>query len=174
MVTPLTTLSVSQPLTTIAELTQLCKANTLTNTLLSCLYSSGTLVAIQSLPFIPFRYVADCELTHAAAVAEQQQTLWQQQKALTLLCPVCREPITLEETSNALQSYPPPAEEDTSPPWCSDAPEVKALREKMAALYLKQKSNGGIIDLEQEKNKFLVNLTQVGGVIFLKQTASFS
>ena len=29
------TLSVSQPLTTIAELTQFCKANTLTNTLLS-------------------------------------------------------------------------------------------------------------------------------------------
>ena len=34
----LTTLSVSQPLTTIAELTQLCKANTLTNTPLSTAY----------------------------------------------------------------------------------------------------------------------------------------
>ena len=37
-VTLLTTLSVSQPLTTIAELTQLSKANTLTNTPLSTAY----------------------------------------------------------------------------------------------------------------------------------------
>ena len=34
----LTTLSVSQPLTNIAELTKLCKANTLTNTPLSTAY----------------------------------------------------------------------------------------------------------------------------------------
>lgn len=36
-------------------------------------------------------------------------------------------------------------------------PELKAQQLKMAEMYERQKARGGIIDLEQEKNKYLVN-----------------
>jgi len=35
-------------------------------------------------------------------------------------------------------------------------PELKATQEKMATMFERQKANGGIIDVEAEKNKYLV------------------
>ncbi|XP_018017711.1 E3 ubiquitin-protein ligase RNF25 [Hyalella azteca] len=104
------------------------------------------------------RYIKNCELTYAASVAEQQLAPWQAQPQLQLICPVCREPITLEESAESLMSMPGPVEEEGEELWSPDAPEVQALQQSMAKLFLQQQQRGGIIDLEQEKNKYFVSL----------------
>ena len=60
-----------------------------------------------------------------------------------------------------LLSSPGPEGEMTDEQWQADDPAVVALREAMAKLFQKQKRRGGIIDLEHEKNKFLVSQTSV-------------
>ncbi|KAA0194841.1 hypothetical protein HAZT_HAZT005199 [Hyalella azteca] len=107
------------------------------------------------------RYIKNCELTYAASVAEQQLAPWQAQPQLQLICPVCREPITLEESAESLMSMPGPVEEEGEELWSPDAPEVQALQQSMAKLFLQQQQRGGIIDLEQEKNKYFVSLIAV-------------
>ncbi|KAF2354154.1 RWD domain [Trinorchestia longiramus] len=104
------------------------------------------------------RYVKNCELTHAAAVAEQQLAPWQPQPQLQLTCPVCREPISVEESVESLLSFPGPTEEENEEQWRPDAPDVLALRRSMARLFLQQQQRGGIIDVEQERNKYFVSL----------------
>uniref|UniRef100_A0A2P2ICL7 E3 ubiquitin-protein ligase RNF25-like n=1 Tax=Hirondellea gigas TaxID=1518452 RepID=A0A2P2ICL7_9CRUS len=103
------------------------------------------------------RYASNSEAAHLARLSEQQLAPWQQQQDLVLLCPVCRESITLQESASILMLCPSPALEDSGEQWRADAPEVVALRQSMAKLFLKQKQRGGIIDLEQEKNKYLVS-----------------
>ena len=39
--------------------------------------------------------------------------------------------------------------------------EVRKLQKKMASLLKKQKEKGGIIDIEQERNRFLIDITSV-------------
>ncbi|XP_046555075.1 uncharacterized protein DDB_G0287625-like isoform X2 [Haliotis rubra] len=69
-----------------------------------------------------------------------------------VVCPVCRDEITydLDELKEA-----PAADADDDPYTPSSA--VVQLQKDMAVLYAKQKAKGGIIDLEAEKNRFLVN-----------------
>lgn len=65
------------------------------------------------------------------------------------MCPVCREEI--DYYMDDLCSGP---EEDVTA--FTPTPELRALQEKMAALFERQKASGGIIDLEAERNKFLL------------------
>ena len=39
--------------------------------------------------------------------------------------------------------------------------EIQELQKKMSSLLEKQKRKGGLIDLEQERNKFLIDITSV-------------
>lgn len=39
--------------------------------------------------------------------------------------------------------------------------EIRKLQKKMSSLLEKQKRKGGVIDVEQEKNKFLIDITSV-------------
>ena len=39
--------------------------------------------------------------------------------------------------------------------------EMKKLQKKMAALYAQQQKKGGIIDVEQERNRFLIGISSV-------------
>ena len=41
--------------------------------------------------------------------------------------------------------------------------EIRKLQKKMASLFEKQKKKGGIIDIEQERNRFLIDITSVCG-----------
>lgn len=69
------------------------------------------------------------------------------------MCPVCREALPddfdlsnlhlAKETNAVDEKYIPSAE-------------MLGLQKRMANLYEKQKQKGGIIDLEEEKNKYLV------------------
>lgn len=55
----------------------------------------------------------------------------------------------------------PPEEEENTAAFSADDPVLVALQQKMAQLYLKQKEKGGIINLEEEKNKFLLSSNRV-------------
>ena len=61
----------------------------------------------------------------------------------------------LYNLSELLNSNPPRAEMSDLPK-NSITEDVKKLQKKMQKLFQKQKEKGGIIDLEAEKNKFLV------------------
>ena len=52
-------------------------------------------------------------------------------------------------------------------------PELREQQAKMAELFAKQKAKGGIIDLEQEKNKYLINAVSTADV-GLSTCVSFS
>ncbi len=73
-----------------------------------------------------------------------------------VVCAVCREPITydLEQLCSA------PRRKTTNVQYKPDH-EMKQLQKKMAALYKKQKEQGGIIDVEAESNKFLIDISVV-------------
>lgn len=55
-----------------------------------------------------------------------------------------------------LEALPPEAE-SSMVPFSAKDPQLMAIQNKMAALYLAQKQRGGIIDLEEERNKFLLS-----------------
>ena len=55
----------------------------------------------------------------------------------------------------------PPEEEENTEEFRADDPTLVALQQKMAQLYIKQKEKGGIINLEEEKNKFLLSSNRV-------------
>ncbi|XP_054738561.1 E3 ubiquitin-protein ligase RNF25 [Anastrepha obliqua] len=63
------------------------------------------------------------------------------------LCPVCREPIKDEEDS--LRCAMPPSELENAPEFKLTR-ELRDLQQRMSALFLKQKSRGGIIDVDAE------------------------
>ncbi|XP_052797910.1 dentin sialophosphoprotein-like [Mya arenaria] len=66
-----------------------------------------------------------------------------------LQCPICREEISYEP--NSLQSLL-----SEEPIKYVPSPEMRALQKKMAATLERQRAKGGIIDVEAEKNKYLV------------------
>ena len=43
----------------------------------------------------------------------------------------------------------------------SPSEEIRKLQKKMAALFEKQKLKGGIIDIEGERNRYLIDITSV-------------
>lgn len=56
--------------------------------------------------------------------------------------------------------------EDAPPPWAQKddpefamTPEIELMRSKMNHLYLRQQERGGIIDVEEEKNKFFIQIS---------------
>ncbi|KAK3893968.1 hypothetical protein Pcinc_002247 [Petrolisthes cinctipes] len=102
------------------------------------------------------RYVATCE-AEAAAEENEPQPSWMTREKKQIMCPVCRDPIQLQLSSVTLLAALPPEAESSVMPFCPDDPELVALQCKMAALYIAQKQKGGIIDLEEERNKFLLS-----------------
>ena len=64
---------------------------------------------------------------------------------------MCRKPISYHLES--LEQMPGPSDAGHN---IVLGPDIKMLQEKMAALFAEQKAKGGIIDLEAEKNKYLV------------------
>ncbi|CAL1275638.1 unnamed protein product [Larinioides sclopetarius] len=72
-----------------------------------------------------------------------------------ILCPMCRLPIHFEGSE---ELYPPPSAKDDE--FVIDE-EVLALQKKMSDLYQKQLNKGGIIDIEAEKNKYLLEISNV-------------
>ena len=64
--------------------------------------------------------------------------------------------------SDLLNSNPPRAEMSDLPK-NSITEDIKMLQKKMQKLFQKQKEKGGIIDLEAEKNKFLVVTNSTDG-----------
>lgn len=71
-------------------------------------------------------------------------------------CPMCRIPI---EFQGLIEEFPPPsaAEEDT----LEISEEIITLQKMMADLYRKQIEKGGIIDVEAERNKYLLEISNV-------------
>uniref|UniRef100_A0A2R5LLG1 E3 ubiquitin-protein ligase RNF25 n=1 Tax=Ornithodoros turicata TaxID=34597 RepID=A0A2R5LLG1_9ACAR len=76
--------------------------------------------------------------------------------ASEVLCPVCRLPISPEDMAE--KDYPPPVEM-TKQPNFSLTPEMLQLQQGMAELYLRQQNQGGIINVDDEKNKFLLEIS---------------
>ena len=80
-----------------------------------------------------------------------------------LVCPVCREPLDPESASVSCEVIDDP--EDHSFVMTS---ELKAQQQERAAMFERQKAKGGIIDLEAEKKKFLIN--QVSCIIVFRDS----
>lgn len=68
-----------------------------------------------------------------------------------MVCPVCRLPINYD-----LASLEEAKEPNSGSTVYTLTEKDKATQQKMAEMYQRQKDNGGIIDLEAEKNKYLV------------------
>ena len=64
---------------------------------------------------------------------------------------MCREPIDIDLDSLEELSEPPGNIDKYQP-----SQEIRELQKKMAELFRRQKDKGGIIDLEEERNKYLV------------------
>lgn len=66
---------------------------------------------------------------------------------------MCREPINCDAV--ALGTAPPPRELSAARNF-ELTTELRALQERMAALYQRQRSRGGIIDVEADRSKLLL------------------
>ncbi|XP_022673292.1 E3 ubiquitin-protein ligase RNF25-like isoform X3 [Varroa destructor] len=78
---------------------------------------------------------------------------------LKLVCPMCR--LEIPEDIVSASTYPElplPSAQATDPEF-TVTPELEQMRKKMARLYLQQKERGGIIDVEGEKNKFFIQIS---------------
>lgn len=64
-----------------------------------------------------------------------------------------------------LEALPPEAESSVVP-FSPEDPHLVAIQNKMAALYFAQKQRGGIIDLEEERNKFLLSSERVSFTVW--------
>ncbi|XP_059147689.1 uncharacterized protein LOC131935322 [Physella acuta] len=71
----------------------------------------------------------------------------------TVICPMCRTPLDEESLSIKWDNV----KKEENPEEFVLPPELRAQQLRMAEMYERQKARGGIIDLEQEKNKYLVN-----------------
>ncbi|XP_013379626.1 E3 ubiquitin-protein ligase RNF25 [Lingula anatina] len=80
-----------------------------------------------------------------------------QQPKMEAVCPVCRTPIAFDIDS-LRQAVPPTTGSDHF--FLTE--ELKEMQENMKQLLLKQKAKGGIIDLEEEKNKYLISSSSSG------------
>ena len=69
-----------------------------------------------------------------------------------MVCPVCREPLAYDLAQ--LQKHP--EQDDLDPGSITISTEVREIQKQMATLFKKQQSKGGIIDLQAEKDKYLV------------------
>ncbi|XP_067136828.1 E3 ubiquitin-protein ligase RNF25 [Centruroides vittatus] len=78
----------------------------------------------------------------------------QRQDVPKVVCPVCRLPISF---SPGDKNYPPPLESEKDK--IKISAEVRALQRKMQRLYNIQKKKGGIIDVEAERNKYLLEIS---------------
>lgn len=56
------------------------------------------------------------------------------------------------------EDVPPPSAQSEDPEF-SMTPELELMRKKMNRLYLRQQERGGIINLEEEKNKFFIQIS---------------
>ncbi|KAH8039229.1 hypothetical protein HPB51_005475 [Rhipicephalus microplus] len=74
-----------------------------------------------------------------------------------VVCPVCRLPLPplLGLTE---EEHPPPMEQQHQPAFCM-TPELEQLQQSMAQLYVHQQRQGGIINVDAEKNKFLLEIS---------------
>lgn len=74
-----------------------------------------------------------------------------------VVCPVCRLPLPplLGLTE---EEHPPPMEQQRQPAFCM-TPELEQLQQSMAQLYIHQQRQGGIINVDAEKNKFLLEIS---------------
>lgn len=72
-------------------------------------------------------------------------------------CPVCRLPLSLSEISGG-QDHPPPKEQARQPEF-SLSPALEQLQRDMASLFRRQQTKGGIINMDAEKNKFLLDIS---------------
>ena len=69
-----------------------------------------------------------------------------------IVCPICRVTISYDEVLAKSQPEGTISKDDI-PPLNAD---IRQMQAKMAKLFQQQKAKGGIIDLEMEKNKYLV------------------
>lgn len=69
-----------------------------------------------------------------------------------IVCPVCREPI--EYDLKYLRTQTSGKEEKEEKVTLSQ--DIRELQQRMANLFARQKAKGGIIDVEAERNKFLI------------------
>ena len=67
------------------------------------------------------------------------------------MCPVCRVPITFD--TKKVSAYEPVQNEDTT--FIPDA-RMRQWQEQTKALLAKQRAKGGLIDLEEERTKYLL------------------
>lgn len=90
--------------------------------------------------------------------------------SLQLLCPVCRLVIHF---SGSEDDFPSPSllRGDEDPVISQDVIEIQ---KKMADLFQKQVDKGGIIDLEAEKNKYLLEISQVKHLIWVSFFSTFA
>lgn len=74
-----------------------------------------------------------------------------------VVCPVCRLPLS-SLLGLAEQEHPSPVEQCRQPAFCM-TPELERLQHNMAQLYVRQQRQGGIINVDAEKNKFLLEIS---------------
>ncbi|XP_073971569.1 E3 ubiquitin-protein ligase RNF25 isoform X1 [Rhodnius prolixus] len=96
---------------------------------------------------------------------EEQDKLppWQQTATFQAVCPVCRAGISYDVEQ--LRTADPPQELVEAPKTFRPTPELRQLQEKMEALYLKQRSKGGII---QQGNRTPLLLSKLSHEDILK------
>lgn len=95
-------------------------------------------------------------------VLHNQKTLEEMKESPSykpIVCPVCRLPISFSISS---ENHPPPVESEIDEIKISK--EVRILQKKMQRLYNIQKKKGGIIDIEAEKNKYLLEISNMPNV----------
>ncbi|ESO96284.1 hypothetical protein LOTGIDRAFT_144138, partial [Lottia gigantea] len=97
-------------------------------------------------------YHQHCLGRYVKHVLSKQKDDKEEESDNEVCCPVCRTPI--DYNLNELCDAPPPIE-DT--PTFEISESIRQAVGKMRDLYIKQQENGGIIDLDFEKNKFLIN-----------------
>ncbi|XP_039291950.1 E3 ubiquitin-protein ligase RNF25 [Nilaparvata lugens] len=95
-----------------------------------------------------------------AAFHDQQASLplWQRTQRFQAVCPVCRAPITY--AAGDLSGAAPPQEVEEAPRKFEPTAELRRLQKDMAALYLRQKQQGGII-VEQDNTITLVTVSSM-------------
>lgn len=76
---------------------------------------------------------------------------------------MCRIPIKFEAYE---EHYPPPEASDDCDFVLTE--EISEIQKRMADLYQKQVEKGGIIDIEAEKNKYLLEISNVSYFLHLE------
>ncbi|XP_003746922.1 E3 ubiquitin-protein ligase RNF25 [Galendromus occidentalis] len=77
---------------------------------------------------------------------------------LILMCPMCRVEIPEDLVAEDSESLPPPSRQLDDPEFRMN-PQLETLQRQMTNLYLRQKERGGIIDIEGERNKFFIQIS---------------